>query len=285
MKISIIIPVLNEEKFIESNLISLMNQTYSFTELIIVDDGSSDHTVDIVKKLISSNSSIRLIEKSEISYNDSGKKIINAFYRGYSKLSKQWDVICKFDSDLIFPENYLEKLVLKFKKNNNIGIFGGILKIQKNNIWAIENVSNDDHVRGPIKAYSKDCYDSINGLKAVDGWDIVDEFLAMYYGFEVFVDKQLYVKHLRPTGAIPVKNNSYKKGSVFYFLGYDFVLALLACLKLSYTQKINFFAVYMGYIVPFVLLKEKYVNQQQSKFIRNHRWTKILKIFTKFNNK
>ena len=76
MKISIIIPVLNEEKFIESNLISLMNQTYSFTELIIVDDGSSDQTVDIVKKLISSNSSIRLIEKSEISYNDSGKKLL-----------------------------------------------------------------------------------------------------------------------------------------------------------------------------------------------------------------
>ena len=163
--------------------------------------------------------------------------------------------------------------------------FTYILFSRKSNIWTIESVSNDDHVRGPIKAYSKDCYDSINGLKAVDGWDIVDEFLAMYYGFEVFVDKQLYVKHLRPTGAIPVKNNSYKKGSVFYFLGYDFVLGLLACLKLSYTQKINFFSVYVGYIVPFVLLKEKYVNKQQSKFIRNHRWAKILKIFTKFNNK
>lgn len=62
--ISVILPVFNREKFIEDCIISVLNQTYIDFELLVVDDGSEDSTVEIVERLRNKDSRIKLIKAS-----------------------------------------------------------------------------------------------------------------------------------------------------------------------------------------------------------------------------
>lgn len=55
MKFSVVVPVYNGEKYIESSINSVLNQTYGDIELIIINDGSSDNTEEVVKSVIEKN--------------------------------------------------------------------------------------------------------------------------------------------------------------------------------------------------------------------------------------
>ena len=61
--ISVIMPAYNAEDFIDQTLLSALAQTYRNLEIIVVDDGSSDRTADIVKARADENSRIRLIRQ------------------------------------------------------------------------------------------------------------------------------------------------------------------------------------------------------------------------------
>ena len=64
MKISVLMPAYNSEKFISKSIDSIIKQSYLNYEFIIVDDGSVDSTKEIIKKYMRYNSKIRLITKS-----------------------------------------------------------------------------------------------------------------------------------------------------------------------------------------------------------------------------
>ncbi|HBA93677.1 MAG TPA: hypothetical protein DCZ02_03570, partial [Ruminococcaceae bacterium] len=61
---SVILPVFNREKFIENCIISVLNQTYLDLELLVVDDGSEDSTIEIVERLKNKDNRIKLIKTS-----------------------------------------------------------------------------------------------------------------------------------------------------------------------------------------------------------------------------
>ena len=79
-----------------------------------------------------------------------------------------------------FPQNYLEQLSTHFKENNQLGMASGFCYIEKNGEWILENLTRKDHIRGALKAYRKDCFLQIGGLKPSMGWDTVDELLAKF---------------------------------------------------------------------------------------------------------
>ena len=112
----------------------------------------------------------------------------------------QFDIICKFDGDIILPKNYIEKIIEIFNEKEKIGIAGGNLYVLKNGKLIYENIATKTHVRGPIKAYRAECFNDINALKSSIGWDTVDVLLAQKKGWLIYTDKDLIVKHLKPTG-------------------------------------------------------------------------------------
>jgi glycosyltransferase involved in cell wall biosynthesis len=277
LKFYIVIPAHNETGYIEKTLLSLANQTLLPKRIVIVDDHSTDTTSKVVSRYAEMFPFIHLVKITSEDKHLPGSKVIKAFYKGFETLDDDYDIICKFDADLIFPANYLEKVAEIFKNNPKCGMAGGFCTIEKNGKWEVENLTNKDHIRGALKAYRKTCFGDIGGLKTAMGWDTADELLAQYHGWEVVTVPLLLVKHLKPTGKTYDKTARYKQGEAFYTLRYGFWLTAIASMKLAFKKGKPFIGVdYLrGYFEAKKNKSTYLVSESEGKFIRTHRWQKI----------
>jgi glycosyltransferase involved in cell wall biosynthesis len=278
MKFYIVIPAHNEQDSIALTLDSLVNQTLLPKQVVVVSDNSTDETEDIVEAFTEKHKWISLINSKSSNEHLPGSKIINAFYKGFETLDENYDIICKFDADLVFPNNYLEALVNHFNKNPKLGMAAGFCYIEKNNTWVLESLTRKDHIRGALKTYRKECFLQIGKLKPSMGWDTVDELLAKYNDWEILTDESLHVKHLKPTGISYNQASKYLQGEAMYKMRYGFIITLISALKLAYKKgSLSLFRDYMnGYHKA---KKEKItylVTEEQGRFIRKLRWKNMI---------
>lgn len=282
MKFYIIIPAHNEEDSIALTLESLVNQSVLPKKVVVVDDHSSDATSKIVQQYATKHSWITLVTNQSSDQHLPGAKIITAFYKGYETLDEEYDVICKFDADLIFPKNYLEQLAQHFRANDKLGMASGFCYIEVNSDWVLENLTRKDHIRGALKAYRKDCFNQIGKLKPSMGWDTVDELLAQFYGWAIQTDADLHVKHLKPTGISYNKASKYLQGEAMYKMHYGLIITLISALKLAYKKKS--FQLFKDYMYGFFKAKKArqpyLVTSEQGKFIRKTRWKGMVQKFS-----
>lgn len=279
MNIQVIIPAHNEEDYLGNTLQSLVDQTLQPFRVVVVNDNSTDRTQQICNDFTATYPFILSVQHNSSIQHEPGSKIVNAFYKGYGKLDQNFDVICKFDADLIFPPNYLETIAKTFQHDEKIGMCGGFCYIEKAGTWILENLTNKDHIRGALKAYRKECFVDIGGLKPAMGWDTVDELLAQYHGWKVVTDQTLHVKHLKPTGATYSKASKHKQGMAFYKMRYGWALTQIAAIKLAQRKgSIRYYYDCMrGYLkakndsTPFL------VSEKEGEFIRALRWKGIKK--------
>lgn len=279
MKITIIIPVYNEQAHIEHMLGSLVGQTIKPSQVIIVDDNSTDNTPSIIKKYVDTYPWITTVNTHKTSKHSPGAKVIEAFYKGYEKCDLDAQLIGKFDADIILPSNYLEKMVAIFASDNLVGIASGNLYIKKRDTWIFENISEKTKVRGPIKLYKKECFKAIGGLKKSIGWDTVDVLLAGFHGWKTKTDPLLHVKHLKATGNAYTSGAKQKQGEAFYKMRYSKTLTRIAALKLAVSKKDPLFYLHcmQGYNSSKKQKQPFIVSQQEGEFIRNFRWKAIKK--------
>jgi len=116
MKVSIITPSFNQGRFLEQTIKSVICQNYADLEYIVIDGGSTDNSVDIIKKY-----------QDKIDYwvseEDTGQT--NAINKGFQKATG--DIIGWLNSDDYFEPNVLKDIVRIFEKDGNIGtVFGKI---------------------------------------------------------------------------------------------------------------------------------------------------------------
>ena len=132
MLISVIIPVFNSEKYIYQTLTSILNQTYNNFEIIIVDDGSTDNSREIISSIKSKK--IKYILFNENSGGPSKP-------RNRAILEAKGDLISIFDSDDVMAENKLEETEKLFSKYNFDFLFTNFRSIDEN-----DNIICDDYL-------------------------------------------------------------------------------------------------------------------------------------------
>jgi glycosyltransferase involved in cell wall biosynthesis len=277
MRYYIVIPSHNEEALISLTLQSLVEQTVLPTKIVVVNDNSTDNTETVVNSFVSKYPFISLVNKTSDAIHLPGSKVIQAFQKGLETLDENYDFIVKADADLIFPNNYFETIIKHFQSDERIGMAGGFCYIEKNGEWVLENLTDKDHIRGALKAYRKETFKQIGGLKPEMGWDTVDELLCKFYNWKVVTDESLHVKHLKPTGANYNKTARYKQGEAFYSLGYGFWITSIASLKLAMMKKkpLLFIDYIKGFWKAKSSKKQLLVTDEQAKFIRNYRLQKM----------
>lgn len=279
MKIYIVIPAHNEEDSIALTLDSLVKQTLLPEKIVVVDDNSTDNTLNIIEEYSDNFNFIESVAIQSSEAHIPGSKVVNAFNQGLKSLDSNYDIICKFDADLIFPNNYLETIVGLFNQDEKVGVAGGLPYIENNGAWKFEAIASKDHVRGPLKAYRKQCFEDIGGLRPSIGWDSVDVLLAQYAGWKIQTDKTLHVKHLKPTGISYHSTSKYLQGEALYKMRSGLILTLIASLKGAFARRSLsfFFNSVSGYFKAKKQNLEYMVTEDQGKFIRSLRWKNIRK--------
>ena len=257
----------------------LNNQTLLPEKVIVVNDNSTDNTTEIVENLTKKIPNLKLIHNQSSNQHMPGEKVVRAFNFGLQQLDADYDVICKFDGDLIFPKNYLETLAFHYKQNPKLGMLSGHCYIQKNNNWIYENIASKVHTRGPLKSYRHACFEAIGGLQASIGWDTVDELIALYYGWTFKTVAALKVKHLKPTGTQYSPSARYLQGEALYKMRSGFIITVLSALKIAYNRKkiICFIDCIAGFCKAHKTKAKFIVNENQGKFIRRYRWIALRK--------
>lgn len=146
MKVSIIIPFKNAEKWIQETIISIQNQDYANWEIIAVDDNSEDSTLDIVKTLAQSDNRILFFKNDE-----SG--IIPALQLALKHSTG--DAITRMDADDLMPQSRLSVMISHLLKLPKKSIVTGKVKYisetkisdgyKKYESWLNERIDNNDH--------------------------------------------------------------------------------------------------------------------------------------------
>ncbi len=276
----VITPVRNEEKYVGKTIESMVNQTILPKEWIIVDDGSTDRTPQIIHEAARQYSWIRTVHRPDRGFRKSGGGVIEAFYDGYNALSfHDWDFIVKLDGDLSFEANYFEECLKHFLEDPKLGIGGGA-------VWStvdgklINDGQNDPpfHVRGATKIYKRPCWQGISPLAKAPGWDTIDEVKANMLGWRSYTFKDMKLIQHKMTGAGDGNwTNWFKNGRANYITGYHPIFMLGKCLKRLPGRRGHIISValwsgfFSGYLKKIPQVEDRraiqYLRKQQLSFI------------------
>jgi glycosyltransferase involved in cell wall biosynthesis len=279
LRFLIIIPAHNEEDNLPFTLDSLQQQRYKDFKVVVTNDGSTDRTSEIIKKYTDSDPRFETVNLQK-SAHQPGSKVVNAFKKGLETQNlDNFDIICKFDADIILAENYLESVENSFRNNPEYGLVGGLLYVEKEGDWVYEGNSNKNHVRGPMKAYRKECFVAMGGLRETLGWDNIDSILLENLGWKEVVSPELKVKLIKVKGAdYTVKESDYY-GKYFYFLGLNRLLAYIASSKEAMKSKSIpfFFQIVETYERCRSKKLELKISKNEQKVINDQRWRALKK--------
>ena len=197
----LITPAWNEALFIENTLNSVVRQTLRPLKWVIVSDGSTDGTDDIVKNYVTQYDWIELVRLPERPQRNFAGKVA-AFNAGYARVAGlNYNVIGNLDADVSFEEDYLAFLLRKFAENPKMGVAG--TPYREENPLHDERFKNPDHVSGACQMFRRECFEDIGGYLPIKsgGIDLIALLSAQAKGWETRRFDEKVCLHHRNVGS------------------------------------------------------------------------------------
>ena len=167
----LITPARNEAQFIELTIQSVVAQTIRPIRWVIVSDGSTDGTDDIVKRYAADHPWIELLRTPERRERHFAGKVY-AFNAGYAVVRHlEYDAIASLDGDISFEEDYFQFLLRKLSEDSELGLVGTPFKESSSKIYDYRFVSIH-HVSGACQVFRRHCFEQIGGYLPVQGGGI-----------------------------------------------------------------------------------------------------------------
>lgn len=227
-------PCRNEADYMRKTLDSVVGQSVTPTQWVIVDDGSTDETPVILAEYAAIHDWITVVTKPDRGHRAVGPGVIEAFYYGLEQVDWQgFDYLCKLDLDLELPEGYFEGLMRRMEDNPRIGSCSGKPYFKLNGHMVSEKCGDEMSV-GMTKFYRTACFQEIGGFVREVMWDAIDCHKSRQLGWIAcsWDDPELRFEHLRAMGSSQqsVLTGRMRHGFGQYYMGSNFLFFTATCL-------------------------------------------------------
>lgn len=205
---------------------SMVAQSLRPTLWVIVDDGSTDATPEILAEYVAQHDWIRVVQKPDRGHRAVGPGVIEAFYAGYDTVDPQdYTYLCKLDLDLDLPPDYFRGLIDKMDADPRLGTCSGKAWYTAEGGGRVWERMGDEMSVGASKFYRRTAFEQMGGFERQVMWDGLDCHKLRFLGWKAasFRDEALAFEHLRPMGSS--QQNIYvgrrRHGAGQYFMGSD----------------------------------------------------------------
>ena len=236
-RVLIISPVRNEAEHISLVARSMMAQTRPPDVWLVIDDGSTDGTLEALRELSEQIPFMRVMSTPSGHTVDSGDRhAVAAAPRAFNCALRTvtadgFTHIGKLDGDIELPEDYFERLLGEFDKDVTLGIGGGVIVERVGATWRMMHTA-PGHVRGALKLYRRECFAAIGGIRECLGWDGIDETYARMRGYKTASFDYIVARHHRVLGSADgVLRARARGGQTHYIVGFSLPWVLLKAFK------------------------------------------------------
>ncbi len=281
MKYVLITAARNEESFIKKTLDSVVTQTVLPERWIIVDDGSTDRTAEIVESYTKRSNWIRLLRRPRrLDRNFAGK--VQAVNAGLDQVrSLAFEIIGNLDADISFESGYMEFLLQRLSDDPDLGVAGTPFTQDGDYDSARDSFEGDNYVAGPCQLFRYKCFQEIGGYvpNPAGGVDWIAVMTARMKGWKVkaFPEKRFHHYRALGTAGKGTLRALFSYGEKDYYLGGSPVWQLF---RVTYRMGkkpvlLGGLALLSGYIWAAFRRVQRAVSPELQRFHRNEQMKKL----------
>ena len=245
---------------------------------VIIDDGSTDETPEILRDWASRFDYIRIVTRADRGSRKVGPGVIDAFYAGHDTIvPSDFDFICKLDLDLDLPPRYFEILMDKMEADPRLGTCSGKPYMLLNGKLVSEKCGDENSV-GMTKFYRVECFEEIGGFVRQVMWDGIDGHRCRMLGWVAasYDEPELRFVHLRPMGSSHkgFVTGRLRWGFGQYFMGTSPIyMTVSAVFRMTRPPLIiGGMAMWWGYVRSMLKGAPRYGDDEFRRFLRRYQW-------------
>lgn len=277
-------PCRDESRFMRRTLDTVLEQTVRPDRWVIVDDGSTDATADILAEYEAKHDFITVLHRPDRGNRSVGPGVVEAFYYGYdSAETADFDYVCKLDLDLELPPRYFETLLRRFPDNPRLGTCSGKPYFLDRKGKLVSEKCGDENSVGMTKLYRRQCFEEIGGFVRQVMWDAIDGHRCRMLGWIAvsWDEPDLRFVHLRPMGSSQqgVLRGRMRHGYGQYFMGTGFwYMTASALYRMTRPPLvIGGLAMWWGYAKSKLQGKERFDDAAFESFLRHYQRACLLR--------
>jgi glycosyltransferase involved in cell wall biosynthesis len=292
----LITPSRNEARLIENTLKSVVAQTVLPLKWVVVNDGSTDATAEIVRTYEERYRWIELVDRPVRKERHFAAKV-EAFNSGWERVKQlPYDIIGNLDADVSLDPDHFEFLLSKFSQDDRLGVAGTVFTEPDGYNSATDSFEGQTYVSGQCQIFRRRCFEEIGGYvpSKAGGIDWMAVTTARMIGWKTrsFREKSFLHHRVLGTAERGIVASNYAYGKKDYILGGHPLWQIFRCLYRSAKRPylVGGGALLAGYTAAFLSRMERPVSPELMRFHRAEQMRKLkailssLRRFKKVNN-
>jgi glycosyltransferase involved in cell wall biosynthesis len=293
MRYVLITAARNEDGYIEKTICSVLSQTRLPLRWVIVSDGSTDRTDEIVKQYARQHNWIDLLRMPEHRERQFAAKA-HCFNAGFARVRDlDFDIIGNLDADITFDPDYIEFLLGRFASDPKLGVAGTPyvedLDRPASHTYA-HQFAQLEHVSGACQLFRRECFDDVGGYEPIKGgaidWIAVTTARMKGWRTRTFLEKACFHHRKLGTGTDSLLMVRFRYGKKAYSVGGHPLWELLRAVFQMKERPFFFGGTFFlaGYLWAYLTKMDRPISSRLIDFHRAEQMTRLRHALSRFRN-